>query len=152
MKSPSDLSLLRRYIVARAAGRLMPEWSYFIPQIVPGLSAWVRADDRTAKRAEHWRRIRRSGAPWCLWLGNQLAIAEDTALQAFFLTVPEGAWGRMETAIRRSPLRCLRDWRANGHRLIEALQDDSDLPHTHGPLSRWPARRGVGTRSLLAPR
>lgn len=149
MKPPADERLLRRYVIARAAGRRMPEWTYFIPEIVPGLSAWKYADARTVKEAEHWRRIRRPGAPWCPWLGNHLSIASDDALQVHFLTISEDGWARMETVVRASPARCLAEWRAAGARLIEVVRASASGAPTSGKLTGWPAARGDGPRTPI---
>ncbi|GGF72986.1 hypothetical protein GCM10007301_35980 [Azorhizobium oxalatiphilum] len=152
MQLNADVRLMRRYVISRAAGRAIPEWTYFVPQLAEGMGAWLRGDEKTAKATEHWRRERRPSEPWCPWLGRRCGVLEDMALQAFFMTVPEDGWSRLDVAVSRTPSRCFREWRASGERLLAFIEESIDAPPNPGPAAGWPAKRGVGMRSLLALR
>lgn len=140
--------VLRRYVIDRASGRSpRAEWSYYSPDI----GAWVRADEPAARRHEDHRRNRQGGRPWCDVLGHRIDVADDIALQLFFLTILPDDWRRLAIAVAQHPTRCLREWRASGHRLMVAV-DPSATPSgtvTPGPLSDWPKARGTGPRSML---
>lgn len=148
----AETRLLRRYVMSRAAGRAMPEWTYFVPELAEGVGAWLRGDEKTARAAGHWLRERRPNAPWCPWLGRRHGILNDSSLQAFFLTVPDAGWGSLEMTVRRTPSRCLREWRASGESLLAYIEERIVAPPNLGRAAGWPAKRGVGMRSLLAPR
>lgn len=140
--------ILRRYVIDRAAGRVpRPEWAYYSPDV----GAWVRADEAAAGRHEHHRRVRREGRPWCDVLGHRTTVRDDVALQIYFLTVEPAEWRRLAIAVERSPMKCLREWRAGGARLIAAVDGSSMTSGTTmpGPLDGWPERRGTGPRSML---
>lgn len=135
---------LRRYVIDRAAGRIpRPEWSYYAADI----GAWIRADETTARRYEHYRRVRMEGHPWCDVLGHRTDVADDTALQMFFLTIPGDDWSRLAIQVMQHPTRCLESWRAAGALILAAV--DPDASASGGPLSDWPPSRGTGPRSLL---
>lgn len=140
--------VLRRYIIGSAAGRSPHlEWSFLSQDI----GAWILADEATARRHEHHRRIRMDGRPWCHVLGHRTDVADDEALQVYFLTIASDEWPRLAIAVMRAPTRCLRDWRASGSRIIAAV-DATAAPSgttSSGPLSDWPKSRGTGPRSML---
>lgn len=139
---------LRRYIIERASGRTpRPEFAFYAPDV----GAWLRCDETTARRHEHHRRIRVEGLPWCDVLGHQTSVADDEALQVFFLTVAPDDWSQLAAAVREHSKRCLRDWIAAGSRIIAAVDPDVALSSgaLPGPLSGWPPARGTGQRSML---
>lgn len=139
--------LLRRYVIDRASGRSpRPEWSYYSPDI----GAWLRADEATARRHEHHRRVRQEGRRWCNVLGHRTDVADDEALQVYFLTIPSGDWPRLSIAVMRRPSRCLLEWRAAGTRIISTVSGTTPASGTApGPLDGWPKARGTGPRSML---
>lgn len=141
-------SVLRRYVIRRATGGPCPEYARLV-LIGRSLAAWVRSDERAACASDRWRRIRLPGGPWCPVLGHILVIAQDVALQAYFETISAEGWKTLEIDVRRSPARCLREWRAAGHRIIAAATAASRGRGLPGRLSGWPAKRGSGARSLL---
>jgi hypothetical protein len=150
MRDP-EAQLLRRYVLERAAGRIPAAEYVRLEEVAPGVGGWIRCDEKTARESEHWRRLRRPGALWCPVLGNRLGVAQDVALQAYFLTVPEDGWQRLANEVRRCPLECLRRWRDAGRRILAAsvAQTSGALPPP-GRLAGWPAQRGIGSRSLQA--
>lgn len=152
MRDP-EAQLLRRYVLGRAAGRIPAAEFVRLEEVAPGLGGWIKCDEKTAKESEHWRRLRKPGALWCPVLGNHLGIAQDVALQAYFLTVSEDGWQRLANEVRRRPSGCLRRWRDAGRRILRAsvAQTSGALPPP-GRLAGWPARRGTGSRSLLSHR
>lgn len=145
MRDP-DAILLRRYVIDRAAGRVASEWSRYDEE----LGAWVRCTELAARSAEHWRRLRRPGTLWCPVLGNRLKIAQDMALQAYFLTIPEDSWSRLANAVRSRPRHCLYRWRETGRRILNATAVHSSGEQSPpGKLTGWPRARGRGARSLI---
>jgi hypothetical protein len=137
--------VLRRYVIDRSAGRTpRQEWEYYAPDI----GAWIRADETTAYRHDHHRRIRVDGLPWCGVLGRRTDVADDLPLQTYFLTVPHDEWSRLAVEVAQRPKRCLMDWRAAGARIIAAVSGTSP-PSELGPLAGWPDSRGTGPRSML---
>jgi hypothetical protein len=144
-----EAQLLRRYVLERAAGRTPAAEYVRLEEVAPGVGGWIRCDEKTARESEHWRRLRRPGALWCPVLGNRLGIAQDVALQAYFLTVPEGGWQRLADEVRRRPSQCLRHWRDAGRRILAASAGTTTgRPPPQGRLAGWPAHRGTGSRSL----
>lgn len=140
--------ILRRYVIERASGRTpRPEFAFYAPDI----GVWVRTDETTARRHEHHRRVRKDGLPWCNTLGHCTDVADDEALQVFFLTVAPEDWSQLATAVRQHPERCLRDWCASGARIIAAVSGTTTPVGSGrpGPLSGWPRERGTGQRSML---
>lgn len=136
--------VLRRYVIDRASGRSpRAEWSYLSSDI----GAWVRADETTARRHEHRRRIRMEGRPWCDVLGHRTDVADEQALQVYFLTIQPDQWPRLAFAAAIAPTRCLREWREAGARLIAAVE--SGIEPRSETLSGWPKARGTGPRSML---
>lgn len=112
---------LRRYVIERESGRVPhPEWCFYEASI----GAWIRADKATAKRHQHYRRIRKSGQHWCDVMGHRTSVADDVVLQTYFLTVDPDGWSRLAAAVREHPRRCLREWAASGMRIISAVTDD----------------------------
>lgn len=138
---------LRRYVIDRATGRTPhAEWSYYSPDI----GAWILVSETTARQHEYHRRVRIEGQPWCDVLGHRTAVADDTALQTFFLTITPDGWHRLAIDVAQHPKRCLREWRAAGARIIAAVDPDAAPSRaTAGPLSEWPTSRGTGPRSML---
>lgn len=143
-----DVSRLRRYVNRRARGDVHNEYVRYDP----GIGAWLLCDQRTAWAHERWRRIRHRGQPWCPVLGRDATIAKDTALQAFFETVMPDEWRRLELEVSRRPMRCLREWREQGNRLIQAARVTIEARNVPGKLADWPSRRGTGARSVLPSR
>ncbi|RED25784.1 hypothetical protein BJ123_13017 [Rhodopseudomonas thermotolerans] len=136
--------MLRRYIVDRASGRMpRSEWTYYAPEA----AAWIRADERTARRHEHHRRVRIDGLAWCDVLGHRTVVADDAALQAYFLTITPDDWQRLAIDVSEHPTRCLREWRAAGALILATVDPETEA--SGGPLSDWPTSRGTGPRSLL---
>ncbi|WP_264076584.1 hypothetical protein [Rhodopseudomonas palustris] len=131
-------------MIDRAAGRTpRPEWSYYSPDI----GAWLYADEPSARRHEHHQRIRVDGLPWCDVLGHRTDVADDLALQTYFMTIEPDGWPRLAIDVAQHPKRCLREWRAGGALIISAV--DLDASASGGPLSDWPESRGTGPRSML---
>jgi hypothetical protein len=144
----AEALLLRRYVIERTVGRVpAAEWARYEPTI----GGWLYCDERSARTAQHRRRLRRPGALWCPVLGNRIEIAQDRALQADFETVDVDGWSRLAAAVRARPSDCLRRWREAGRRIIAAMAADpsGDRPPL-GKLAAWPSRRGIGSRSLLS--
>jgi len=140
--------ILRRYVIERASGRVpRHEFAFYAADI----GAWIRCDETTAKRHKHHRRVRKDGLPWCDTLGHCTDVADDEALQVFFLTVAPEDWSQLAAVVREHPKRCLLEWKASGARIINAVSSDSAsaVSGAPGPLSGWPATRGTGQRSLL---
>jgi len=147
-----DAVLLRRYVVRRSSGAYpCPEYARRVPIENVGF-AWQRCDERAARAADRWKRMRIPGRPWCPVLGNRLDIAQDVMLQSFFAIAGDDDWFRLEQEVRRQPRRCLSEWRAAGRRLIEAAQAAAAGHRAPGKLSGWPAKRGTGARSLVPER
>lgn len=141
--------LLRRFIIEKASGRTpRPEWAFYEPT----LGAWIRTDETTARRHEHHQRIRIEGRAWCDVLGHQTSVADDLALQVFFLTLSGDDWPRLAAVAREHPARCLKEWTTSGKKIIAAVSDvasdvaTSDVP---GALDGWPEKRGEGQRFML---
>ncbi|WP_205502498.1 hypothetical protein [Rhodopseudomonas sp. BR0G17] len=140
--------VLRRYVIDRASGRSpRHEWAFYAED----LGAWILADEMTARRHEHHKRIRVEGREWCDILGHRADVRDDMPLQVFFLTIDPEDWRRLEIAVRQAPKRCLRDWRASGARIMAAVTPETaaPVPETPGPLDGWPEKRGEGQRSML---
>lgn len=118
-----------------------------------GVGGWIRCDEKTAREAEHWRRFRKPGALWCPIIGNHLGIAQDAALQAYFLTVPEDGWQHLASGRGLAPDVAVPCWRDAGRRVLRtsSVQMSGALPPP-GRLAGWPARPGTGPRSLLSYR
>jgi len=137
---------LRRYVIDKAAGRSpRHEWQYFDAS----MNAWYRADEGRARSHEHFRRSRQDGHGWCDVLGHRTSVADDLELQAFFLTIAEDEWPRLATAVRRCAVRCLREWRASGARIIASVDPASSSPSGQGALAGWPLKRGQARRSMM---
>lgn len=141
----SDAGRLRRYVNGRARNRIHNEYVRYDSY----LGAWLLCDEGTARAHAHWRRIRHPGQPWCPVLGRNVAVASDTALQSFFEAIGPEEWRRLELAVRLDPSRCLREWRAQGDRLIAAVRAAAEGHSERGQLSGWLSKRGTGARSLL---
>jgi len=144
--------ILRRYVIERASGQTpRAEWAYYAADI----GAWIRADEASARHHEHYRRIRKARLPWCDVLGHQTSVADDVALQIYFMTLDQDDWPRLAAAVRERPGRCLKEWTASGARIIAAVSDlatsdaTSAASGNDGPLAGWPPERGMGPRSLL---
>lgn len=121
-----QLHHLRRYVIDRASGQTpRHEFAFF----APGVGAWIRADEITARRHEYWRRIRIKGRDWCDVLGHQTSVRDDVALQTFFMTFALDDWPSLAAAVREHPARCLRDWRTAGSRIIAAVAPGTVSPH-----------------------
>lgn len=149
MRDPETL-LLRRYVLERAAGRVPAAEYARLEEMGEGIGAWIRCDRQTAQAARHWRRLRRAGTLWCPVLGSRLDIAQDAALQAFFMTIPDDDWSRLAAAVRARPSDCLRRWQQAGRRiLVAAAAVAMGNPPPPGRLAGWPGQRGTGPRSLL---
>lgn len=160
---------LRRYIIEIAAGRTpRQEWAYYAPD----LGAWIRTDETTAKSQAalcqelyrrdqtsvaddddiaFYRRVRKDGLPWCEVLGYQTSVADDLALQTYFLTVTSDDWSQLAASVREHAMRCVREWTAAGRRIIAAVSPETAtvIPVAPGPLAGWPKERGSGRRSLV---
>lgn len=147
MTHAPDTVLLRRYILERAAGRI-PRKEY--ARYEAALGAWIRCDEIAARSCGRWKRVRRAGEPWCFVLGHQTVVMDDDQLQAYFATVPEDGWMRLGSAVQMRPAACLREWRESGARILDACSGTTTLAiQKVGSLSRWPAARGSGSRSLV---
>lgn len=143
---------LRRYVAARAAGRTHPTHARYDP----AMGAWVASDAAEAGGrcdGRAFREVRRSGLPWCAWLGLDTRIAEDHALQAFFevhASEPHD-WQRLLHEVSRNRRAALRDWRRQGRELIvratrqAEVGQDVRLPSA---LAQEFQMRGRGMRSL----
>jgi hypothetical protein len=148
MSRALETTLLRRYVLERAAGRILrKEYARYDS----ALDAWVRCDEAVAREALHWRRLRKPATPWCPILGPQTGIDDDDSLQAFFATFPEDGWQPLAAGVAKRPTACLREWRETGRRILDAISGDhpeSGAPP--GKLAGWPSGRGTGRRSLEA--
>lgn len=148
MSRVPEATLLRRYVLERAAGRV-PRKGY--ARYDSDIGAWVRCDEAVAREARHWRCLRKLAAPWCPILGQQTGIADDDTLQAFFETIPGDGWQRLAALVGKRPTACLREWQESGRRILDAVSNDyprsGALP---GKLAGWPMGRGTGRRSLQA--
>lgn len=143
-----DTVLLRRYVIRRSSGTYpCPEYARRVE--VDGIGVWLHCGERAAHKSDRWKRVRVPGRPWCPVLGTHLDIARDVMLQAYFATIHGGGWFRAEQEVRRHPRRCLSEWRAAGHRLIDAAKAAAAGHRVPGRLSGWPVTRGTGVRSLI---
>jgi hypothetical protein len=148
MSRGPETILLRRYVLERAAGRV-PRQEY--ARYDSSVDAWVRCDEAAARDAEHWRRLRKPAAPWCPVLGPQTDIADDDALQAFFVTAADDGWQRLAARVGKRPTACLREWRESGRRILDAVSlDHPRRAAPPGKLAGWPIGRGTGRRGLQA--
>lgn len=147
MSHALETTLLRRYVIERAAGR-MPCKEYARYDF--DIGAWVRCDEIAARESIHWRRLRKPGAPWCPILGPLTDIDEDDDLQAFFETIPEDGWQRLAAGVGKRPTACLREWTESGRRILNAVSGNHPRNGApHGKLVGWPTGRGTGRRSLF---
>jgi hypothetical protein len=143
---------LRRYVAARAAGRTHHEYA----RADDDLGAWVASTDAEATGrcdGKRYRRIRRPGAPWCEYLGEDTSIAADAALAAFFeLHAAEASdWTKLKTEVTRNRRAALQSWRRKGREIIARIR----MQHAAGPdvrirspLADEFAKPGTGLRSL----
>ncbi len=143
---------LRRYVRNRADGRPAHEFVRFDP----ATACWLESNTTEAAGrcdGKAFRQVRRPGLPWCEWLGADIRIAEDQALQAFFeLRAREGHdWLRLLKEVSRNRQKALREWRREGRdtlarvRMQKALGPEVRLPSTLADEFRVPGR---GMRSL----
>ncbi len=150
--SDGEAHALRRYVVARAQGRPMAEFSRYEPAI----ACWIASDGTEAAGlcdGNRFRQVRRPGLPWCPWLGLDPSIAEDHALQTFFELQATDAhdWNRLLKEVTRDRRRALREWRRQGRAAVarlraqEAFGPDVHIPSTLAEEFRTPGR---GMRSL----
>ena len=148
MARDPDAGRLRRYVLAKADGRVpRPEWAHFA-MLQGDVGAWILADESAAKAHTHWRRIRVRNEPWCPVLGHDIGIAIDAALQTYFRLQGDETWPRLALAARRNPERCLREWRETGRRVRDAVLNG---PVENRPLKGWPGtKRRIGARSYRA--
>ncbi len=145
---------LRRYVSARAHGRTHPTHARYDRE----MGAWVAAEEAEARGrcdGKAFRQLRRPGLLWCTWLGQDVRIAKDHALQAFFeLHATEGHhWQRLLHEVSRNRRAALRDWRRRGREIIARVTRQAEA----GPDIRMPASLaeefhapGRGMRSLRA--
>jgi hypothetical protein len=148
MSRVPETTMLRRYVLERAAGRI-PRKEYARYDF--DLGAWVRCDEAVARDSEHWRRLRKPATPWCPVLGPQTGIADDDSLQAFFVTVADDGWQRLAARVEKRPTACLREWRESGRRILDAVSlDHPRRVAPPGKLAWWPIERGTGRRGLQA--
>ncbi|PRD44379.1 hypothetical protein C5748_07310 [Phyllobacterium phragmitis] len=151
-ENADEAHALRRYVAARAAGRTYPEYSRYDA----ALGCWVASDAAEARGrcdGKAFRQIRRPGLPWCAWLGQDVRIAEDHALQSFFEAyATEGHdWQRLLHEVSRNRHAALRDWRRSGREVIARVSKQAKV----GPDVRLPSAlaeefriAGKGMRSL----
>jgi hypothetical protein len=140
-------------VSARAHGRTYPEFARFDAHI----QGWVESNATEAAGrcdGKAFRQVRRTGLPWCEWLGLDARIAEDHALQAFFELRAKEAhdWNRLFKEVSRNRRQVLRRWRLEGLGILsrvraqEAAGPDVRLPSTLADEFRM---RGRGMRSLI---
>ncbi|WP_295808474.1 hypothetical protein [uncultured Nitratireductor sp.] len=151
-ESDGEAHALRRYVAARAHGRMAPEFARYDP----ALGGWVAADRAEAAGrcdGKRFMQARRPGLPWCPWLGLDTRIAEDHALQAFFeLHAAESHdWQRLFKEVSRNRQKAFREWRRRGREAISRVRQEEDL----GPDVKLPSALadefrtpGKGMRSL----
>lgn len=117
---------LRRYVVARAAGRTAAE--YVRLSEADGVAAWIGCTLSEAGGPVDGhlvRQVRRPGLPWCRWLGADTSIASDHELQAYFELVDEDdghGWTRLRAEVSRDRRGCLRRWRARGREILDRIR------------------------------
>lgn len=156
---------LRRYVVARAAGRTMPEYARMDRATVPGALMEVASDAvESAGRCDGraFRQVRRDGLPWCPYLGTDTRIAEDHQLQAFFelhATDPHD-WTRLLKEVTRDRRKALRNWRSRGREAVTRIKweqareaaraagDEAGQVHLPSPVAEEFRAPGRGMRSL----
>lgn len=144
-----------RYVSRRAYDRRVLEWKRVVVLLdgggeKPTWAAWTSITEEEARQWEptkHVRRVRTPAQRWCPWLGADTSVADDLPLQAFFATVPDDEWPRLDAAIRYHQHRMVSDWRAAGGRLLAAV---SGAPTELGPYTKAFSLRGTGRRSLTA--
>ncbi|TPM33559.1 hypothetical protein FJ955_02075 [Mesorhizobium sp. B2-2-2] len=142
---------LRRYVVARAAGRTASEYSR--GDIVDGCPVWVASSHvEAAGQCDgiRFKRVRRPGRPWCKYLGLDVSIASDSALQAFFEVTEEDphAWNALAIEVSRDRMKALRSWRSRGREVlsrIRAARTEAGMP-TLPELAIKYGERGKGMR------
>lgn len=152
MIEQDEAHALRRYVSARAAGRTYPEYARFDAHI----QGWVESNATEATGrldGKAFRQVRRSGLPWCEWLGLDTRIAEDHALQAFFeLRAKEPHdWNRLLKEVERNRRQVLRKWRLEGLGILSRIRaQEAAGPDVHLPsrLADEFRTRGRGMRSL----
>jgi len=151
-----EASALRRYVAARAAGREHHEWARADHDIMPGFIAWVGCSEVDADGRDDgksFRRLRRSGMPWCSYLGADTSIAEDVELQAYFEhhAVEPHDWNLLKSEIEDGREKALRTWRSRGRAILaraHAERKGTDVkPALNSVLAAF-LTRGTGKRSL----
>lgn len=152
-ESDVEAHALRRYVSARAHGRAHPEFYRYDEAI----GCWVASDETEVAGLcgeERYCQVRRPGLAWCTWLGQDIIIAADHALQAYFELQATDAhdWHRLLKEVSRNRRAALRDWRRRGREVIASLNPQAAL----GPVVRPPPaslatefrQPGRGMRSL----
>lgn len=143
---------LRRYIVARAAGRVAAE--YARADDIGSIGVWYGCDVPKGERIDgkKYKRIRIPGAPWCRYLGRDVSIASDPDLQALFEVLeggPDGwTWTILKGEVTRNRMKALRSWRSRGREIrarIRAVRRDIHLP-TPPELAIKYGEKGIGLR------
>jgi hypothetical protein len=142
---------LRRYVLARAAGRTAPE--YIKADIVDGVEVWIASSEGEAAGlcdGRRFRQIRRTGMPWCTYLGADTVISGDHDLQAFFEIIEDDghAWAALKTEVNRDRRKALKSWRARGRELrlrTRAARSNADLPSLPELALKY-ADKGTGLR------
>lgn len=156
---------LRRYVVARAAGRTMPEYVRMDASLVSGIVAEIASDQAAvAGRCDgrNFRQVRRDGLPWCPYLGQDTRVAEDHALQAFFElhAADPHDWTRLLKEVTKDRRAALRNWRSRGREAIARIKweqareaaraagEEVEAEHLPTPLVDKYRTPGRGMRSL----
>jgi hypothetical protein len=125
---------LRRYVLARAAGRTAPE--YIRSDVIDGVEVWAASSEGEASGlcdGKRFRQVRRPGMPWCTYLGADTVISTDHDLQAFFEIIEEDphSWNALKSEVTRDRRKALKSWRARGRELrlrTRAARSEADLP------------------------
>ncbi len=146
---------LRRYVSARAAGRTHPEFSRFDETI----GAWIGCTDTEVQgliEGRTYRQLRRSGLPWCDYLGIDSRISDDIFLEAFFelyATEPHDWTGLLKT-VTKNRRQALKDWRRLGRETLTRVRMQRDVSNgvlqgrSRSKLAQEFSRPGTGMRSL----
>ena len=118
-ESDVEAHALRRYVSARAHGRTHPEFYRYDEAI----GCWVASDETEVAGLcgeERYCQVRRPSLAWCTWLGQDVIIAADHALQAYFELHATDArdWRRLLKEVTRNRRKALRNWRQQGRQAI----------------------------------
>lgn len=155
-ENQKEAHALRRYVTARASGREHAEWARADHEIMPGFVAWVGCSEVDADGRDDGKtfcRLRRSGMPWCSYLGADTSIAEDTELQAYFEhhALEPHDWNLLKSEIEDGREKALRTWRSRGRAILaraHAERNGDEVKPALNPALAAFLTRGTGRRSL----